>query len=403
MKMKIFNVYLLEMKQFLYSVRTKILLFILVPFIIAYFNGVLYKSVIDPNRTIPKFEISIIDMDKGLYSSTLKDILGSQQLETLLTIKSEEDLDDVKTALKKEKSTVAIFIPEGFTADIKSNKPATIEVLKSPSSGISGEITENIVVAYTKGLNTNLGVFNLMISNVKDPQLAERLYSELVPEIAAIASNNYLTAETLEKTRTINAKEYYPFSMLSAFSLFICLAGASSIIKERENSTLLRLGSTSTTKFSFLGGKLLAILSFSLLQIVAFILLTKFVLGINPGTNILATCLVIFAHGFCITGLAILLVGIFKTNNSMNSSIPFVLMIMSVLGGAFFPTGSYQGIMKIIAKLTVNYWLEDSYTQLILGTPTSEILQSIFVLLSIGLAGITIGSIFFKFDKSEVL
>lgn len=401
--MKTFNIYVLELKQFLSGIKFNILIFIIMPFVISLLDGIFYSNILDPNRTLPSFKVVLVDSDKGNYSRSLQNLLTSDKLKKTIDLKEEDSSVAIDKELINGKISVAIIIPPNFSKQVESGEVTSIDVKKSPSSGLAGDLIENIITSYTKFISIKGAVYSSLNKSTRDTQFTQKLYHELLPQIIILSSNNYVISGNIDKVKKVNSKQYYSFSMLIMFSLFLLTLGAGNILKERDNSTLSRLKSTNLNKLSFLTGKLLAVISLFLLQITSFIFLTKFVTGISWGNGTIDIIAVVLVHCISISGLSILCGSLFKSQKSMRTFLTFFIMLMSFLGGAFFPTLGTGKVMDFIAHFTINYWLEKCYMSTMLGNPLSSIYSSLLILIFIGIGSMVISSLIFKFEKSKVV
>lgn len=401
--MKTLNIYILELKEFLVDIKFNLLIFIIMPFVISFLNGIFYSNIFDPYKALPSFKVVLFDKDKGNYSKSLENLLTSDKLKKVIDLKLENSPLAIDNDLINGVISVAIMIPPNFSMSVESGSTTSIEVKKAPSAGVNGEIIQNIITSYTQFISINKEVYRAINDSTKDTALTERLYQELLPQIIKLSSNNYVVSGSIDTVKKVSSKQYYAFSMFIMFSLFLITVGAGNILKERDNSTLLRLKSTKLNKLSFLAGKLLAIISFFLVLITAFIFLTKSVSGISWGNSTTNLIVVILVHCISISGLSILCGSLFKSQKTMRSALTFIIMLMSFLGGSFFPTESTGKVMDFIAHFTINYWLEKCYMGTMLGNPLTSIYSGLLILISIGIGSIVISSLIFKFEKSEVV
>lgn len=401
--MKIFNIFLIELKDFMSNLKINIFLFLIAPFLLAYLNGTIYAKNFNSQTSIKGFQAAVINKDKGVLSKALIDIFNSAELKKIVHLDEVSSVDNAKSKLNSSGYSTVIVIPEGFTEMAEAGKDTSIEVLQSDSSGINGEIIDDIVNMYTQNVNVRAGVYSSLYSNIKTDN-ASKIASAIMPEVTDILSRSYVKKSAVSNSNIINSKQYYSVSMLVMFSLFMIITGCVVIINAKEHDTILRLKISAVSKYSFLAGKLLSVFALSIMQIISYLLLTHFICGINWGQNLMITALIVIIHAFTVTGLTCFVCGIVDSMKSAITLVSIAIGITSFFGGAFWNIGMTTGrLFKLVTHSTVNYWLQNTYTSMMLGTSMSGYFLNIIVLLCIGIAGLSAGSICFRYEKTEVI
>lgn len=400
--MKAFNIFILEMKKTLSNVKLYVFGYLVVPFIMACVYGLMYQSTFDPSRQISKFSIAIINEDSGDYSKTLSKVFENDSLSKLVSIKDVKSSDDAHKKLIDGSIVAEIYVPQNFSNDIASGKNVSVKVIKSPMNETEGEIIADVTKVFVDNANVYYSVNSSIYKNLTDKEKAAALVSKIQPEINSILSKNYIGEETLEKTKKLSSKQFYAEGMFVMFGLFFITAGASSLLKEKENGTLMRLHSTSTGKSSIIAGKFLSIFLFSIVQAAVFIVLTSLVLNISWGESIPGILTVSLVQCFFVSCMSVFCGTVFKTQKGMVAVIMPILAAMSGLSGTFYPTDNYPKALKTITHFTANYWLFKGYSNTALGLNLNSIALNLLILVLIGISVVVIGYMNFKFDKSEV-
>ena len=401
--MKIFNIFLIEIKDFMSNMKVNIFLFLIAPFLLAYLNGTIYAKNFNSQTSLKGFQAAVINKDNGVLSKAFIDIFNNAELKKIVHMDEVSSVDNAKSKLSSSGYSAVIVIPEGFTEKAEAGKDTSIEVLQSDSSGINGEIINDIVNMYTENVNVRAGVYSSLYSNIKTDN-ASKIASAIMPQVTGILSRSYAKQSVVSKSNIINSKQYYSVSMLVMFSLFMIITGCIVIINAKEHDTILRLKISAVSKYSFLAGKLLSVFALSIMQIISYLLLTHFICGINWGQNLMLITLIIIIHAFTITGLTCFVCGIVNNMKTAITLLSIAIGVTSFFGGAFWNIGMTAGsLLRIATHSTVNYWLQDTYTSMMLGTSMSGYFINIIVLLCIGAVGLSVGSIFFRYEKTEVI
>lgn len=393
--MKTISIFINSLKLFLVNIRIYVFVFLIAPFIFSFMYGTIYKNILNPNRTIDKFTVAYIDMDNSEESKPLEQIFNGHKLNRIVSLKKLPDSKNINDELLQGTYTSAIIIPKNFSENIEANKQASIEVLQSPSSGVNGEIIYDIVKAYCSYVNMNRSVYSVILENSRDEDLTKKIFNNMLPIIQSDLNKTYLTYTSFPKAKLLDSKQQFASSMLVMFSLFIVLNQAISILKERQEGTLIRIYSTATSKLSFYFGRLMATFSISIIQILCFLAVSSLFIGVNFG-NYLRLIPVIIIHGIIIAAITSVLISLFKNTTLISVVFGFIVSIMSILSGSFFPSDYYPGFMRNISHFTINYWINNLYTSNMLGDNFSSMLYIIVAMLIISTLAILLGAVKLK-------
>lgn len=393
--MKTISIFINSLKLFLVNIRIYVFVFLIAPFIFSFMYGTIYKNILNPNRTIDKFTVAYIDMDNSEESKPLEQIFNGDKLNRIVSLKKLPDSKNINDELLQGTYTSAIIIPKNFSQNIEANKQASIEVLQSPSAGVNGEIIYDIVKAYCSYVNMNRSVYSVILENSRDEDLTKKVFNNMLPIIQSDLNKTYLTYTSFPKAKLLDSKQQFASSMLVMFSLFIVLNQAISILKEREEGTLIRIYSTAISKLSFYFGRLMATFSISIIQILCFLAVSSLFIGVNFG-NYLRLIPVIIIHGIIIAAITSVLISLFKNTTLISVVFGFIVSIMSILSGSFFPADYYPGFMRNISHFTINYWINNLYTSNMLGDNSSSMIYIIVAMLIISTLAILLGAVKLK-------
>lgn len=396
--MRTLNVFIKEMKQYLSDIKLNILIYLVMPIIIASLYGIMYKSILDPNRTIPKFTIGYIDYDNSSMSKPLISIFKSKKLSNIVMLEEMTSEKDVKNSLTNGNFDVTIIIPKDFSHNILNGKNSSIQVLKSASGGINTDIAESIVKGYVNSLNTNRAIYSVLAKNIKNIVLTQKIYNEALPKIIVILNEKHVVDVNFNKSKKTDSKQEFAISMLVMFSLFVALKQAANTLKEKKDGTFERIKSASKNMGSFYSGKLIAIGVMSIIQISFFIILTSLITGVKWG-NILLVALIVLIHSISIAAITALLISFFKSQKLMTAVSMLIIMGMSMFSGAFYPSEYMSGNLKTISNLTINHLIQSCYKNVMLDNGFTSINGSLGILSLVCIAFIIVASIKLKFSE----
>ena len=123
--------------------------------------------------------------------------------------------------------------------------------------------------------------------------------------------------------------------------------------------------------------------------------------GIDIFSNFFNLLLVIIASSAAATAFGMVLAAFSKTPAQARGLGTFLILTMSAIGGAWFPTFILPSFVQTLSKLTIVYWSIEGFLQVLWrGVGTIEILPYVGILLGIA-AVINLISIW-RFQKGDI-
>ena len=378
--------------------RSELLFFLVLPII---FTVIVSRSI--PNSAADsRVVLPVVDEDGGARAAALL-----AELDKSGTVRPEVmSADEAEARLADNEAGAALIIPAGFSAATAAGDEAQVTLRAAPGSNLGPAVELEVRAA---------------ADAVTRPALIAR---SAAAALDSVAGAEPLTGEAraafLERAEAAAAAEVPPsrvefstvgeendFDIATHTSVgqlltwvFIPLLGVSSIFAfERALGTLRRLMITPTRKSTFLlgtiGGQLIA----ALFQMAVLILFGVYVLRVPWGDSPGALALVLVT--FALAGLALgTMLGTFvKTEGqAINLSILFG-MVMSMLGGAWFPMEIFPTGMQQAVKILPTTWAMQGLTDLAMrGGGLNDILPEAAVLLGFAVVFFAVGVWRFRYE-----
>lgn len=337
--MKTIAIFINSLRQFLVDIKIHIFVFLVAPFLIALMYGSIYKNILDPNRTLTKFTVAYIDLDKNAMSKPLKNIFTEEKIKNVVNLKALSSKNNINNSLIDGTYSSAIVIPADFSKNIRNGKPVSIEVLKSPSAGVNGDIVYDIVNAYCSYLNTNNKVYSVILNNTKNADLTQKIFNAVLPVIDADLNRSYLTITPLAKAKVLDSSQEFSSNMLIMFSIFI---------------------------------------------------------GVNYGSPY-SMIPIVFIHALLITSITAILISLFKNTTVMGGLFSFIILLMTSISGGFYPSQNVPGFMRVASHFTFNYWLKDLYSSNMMGDTFLSLGNVLVTILILSVAIISLGAAKYKY------
>lgn len=380
-----------DLKKFSSSVKLYIFTMLVFPISLVFLYGAMYKNEVNPDRNLQKVKLVFIDEDKGSYSKGIENIFKNDKLKKFIDFSTEANTEDVKKKLQNGKIDAAIEIPKEFSKDIQNGKKIDIKMIKSLSAANETEVAYGIINSYLDVINNNSMVISALKSNVNSQQKLNAIIPKIVPETVALSTGNYSKVTSIKLDKKITAKQYFAGSMLSFTGFFIAIVVAIIMVKEVQEGTMNRLMSTSVTYFKVYVEKLVLAFSISAAFISAYVIINC-MLGIVFSKSLIEIIFMIVLQSFALTGIAAILMNIFKNTKILTMVCVPVIMLFACFGGSFYYVDD-AAIKFNYMKFTLNYWICDAYNKLMLGNGMSSITMNLSIIFIVGVIGIIIGTL----------
>lgn len=401
------------------------------PILTAIFFGTIFAGQGDPG-TMAKPRVVIVDQDNSEFSRGLiADLQDTGDLELLAA----DSLDDANRAVLNAQAEAFVLIEHGFETALARpfwGDTASVKVVIDPSKRATGEMLRGIVTQQAfRQMQRTFSDQSIMQSSARDgmaslqadpdvPPLTRAALSQLLGGLDNLASalpaegtdssdNNPLSnwepvSVTLESVARPTRKSNNPENMYAITfpqgMIWGILATAAtfaiSLVVERTHGTLLRLKSSPLGWSRILAGKALACAITILIVLTMLVVLARFGFGVQP-VSIPFLIISMLCATICFVGIMMLLSVLGRTEAAVGGMSWAVLLIFAMFGGAMIPAVFMPQWMQGIAKASPVYWsilaLEGPIWR---GLAVTRMAQIWTILLAIGVACFTLGTILFR-------
>ncbi|MCX6951463.1 MAG: ABC transporter permease [Verrucomicrobia bacterium] len=146
------------------------------------------------------------------------------------------------------------------------------------------------------------------------------------------------------------------------FLLFALSASATSLFRERDAGIFQRLLAAPVTRAQILWSKFLYGITLGLVQLVVLFFASSWLYGIEILPHLPLLVLVcIFAAAAC-TSFGMLLAAVSPSPEAASGLATFLIMLMSAIGGAWFPISLMPLFIQQFSKLTLVYWSMEGFS-----------------------------------------
>ncbi len=349
-----------------FSSKVEILFFLLLPVLFTF----LLSGVGGP--ATQKGIIFVVDEDQSLLSSTLVSAL--QRNDTLQVTLAEREV--AEQGFKDRQAVALLIIPNGLNARLRSGQRAELDLRKAQND-TSADAAERAIWSEAAWLNRLSAAALASVETAQSirPFTAESeretyYQNNLAAAIEAFSNTpKRVERELAVETAAVNLDERTQASIGQLVSwVLIPLLGTSALFAyERSSRTLQRLLTTPTKKSTYLLGTISGQLAVAMVQMAVLILFGVYIMhvpwgGGPPG----ALAVVMVCFGLASVALGTMLGAFIKTERQATSLSIMLGMLLSLLGGCWWPLEFFPPTMQTIAQLLPTYWAMQAFSNVVL-------------------------------------
>jgi ABC-2 type transport system permease protein len=169
------------------------------------------------------------------------------------------------------------------------------------------------------------------------------------------------------------------------FLLFTLTASSSSLFDERKSGVLMRFLTSPVSRSHILWEKYLFNMSLGILQLLCMFVAGWLIFRVDIFSNFFNLMLIIIGASVACTAFGMLLAAFSQTRQQANGLGTLLVLSMSAVGGAWFPTSFMPSTVQFFSKLTVVYWSIEGFLEVLWrGVGVVSILPHLGILFGIG-------------------
>lgn len=320
--------------------------------------------------------VLVYDEDQGLVSRLLGGAGSSPEMDRRLDLVpvGDEGFD----MMERGEASALVHFPAGFTQAYLDGEPTVISIVKNPAERFLPQVVEEGGRIAAEILSQGSRVFRTELETIGGLTTAEAFPSDLA--VAGVASGVNRKLQSLERwvfppvidlettTATPDPTQegggngilglFLPgLSMMGI--LFLAQSATRDILHDRESGLLRRLLTAPVSPGDYILGKCLSVLIVSTL---GFFFLVAF--GIAAGVDwgpAATTVALVLAASLAASGALVLISSLVGTERQADALSTIVIMVWSLIGGAFLPVSQFPAFLLPLAKTTPVYWAVDGF------------------------------------------
>ncbi|MBL0344584.1 ABC transporter permease [Candidatus Villigracilis affinis] len=317
-------------------------------------------------------------------------------------------LEEAESEFDARRATVVLIIPTGL--DLKSIQDGTAQLdFRQQPNNLNASVAERAVQTAIRRVSSAVNAANTAVEEAKSRGTFESFEDEQAYfneslQLAKSIQEDAPERVTIVEGNTPDDVEYDPRANQSAGQLitwvFIPLFGISALFAyEREQGTLRRILTTPTSKATFLLGTISGQVVMALIQMSLLILFGMFALDLNWGREPLALFVLLTSAALAAGAIGTTMGTFIKTEGQASGLSIMMGMVMSLLGGCWYPLELFPALVQNIVKILPTTWAMQGLLDLILRNGgLMQILPEAGVLLGFAAIFFTVGVMRFRYE-----
>jgi len=366
-----------DLRLFLKSKSAYIWLFI-VPLVFVYFMGFANRGPGDPSNRKPP--VLVENHDPGFLGRVFLDELDTQGMWLL-------------NPTNRETAARTIRIPTNFTSRVVSGEQSKVGFLKRDGSAeAEAAIIEVRLVRALVAMNSHL------LEAAKQTNAPATLTEEQLREVMKKPNPVRLNATFAGRKPVPSGFNFsLPGNLVMYLMMNLMIFGGASVAAERGNGVIRRLLVHPVTKLELVMGKIYGLMLLGAVQIVFFLVVGKFAMGVNLGANLPAVMLTLLVLGWVGSSFGVLVGSLFAAEDRVTGVCVLASLLMGALGGCWWPLEIAPPAFQSLALCLPTGWALKALHQLIsFGSGFGAVLLPLGVLLAFGAVANLLAARFFR-------
>jgi len=379
----------------LWMAKMLVVMIVLMPLLLIGMFGYMYPPVPSPNpntnnlgSVYPNLPVCLVVMDNGQMANNIA--LQFTQIsrdQRLFTISEAASFQEARNMLVQGRLKGIVVFPQGFSAALASQMPATVQVTVDETNPNIASIVRAEIA----------GVFNII-----DSEMSAR-------NIQAIDGGQESSKFLVQPVTIINeplissAASSFQFLAPGFVALTVVTGSligvATSISKEKEQGTMDGLLVAPVSHISIIAGKVIAQTVRGMIQGSITLVLSILIFGVTIYGSPIVMVIVMFLGTASFVGVGIVLSTVAPDQETANVMASLLQFPMMFLCGIMFPIEQLPSWMQIIGKALPLYYAADALRKvIILNASMNLIMPDILIL--IGYAAVTMLLALPLFDRA---
>jgi len=355
----------------------------------------LFSIVFGGGEVTPHGTLLLCDQDETVLSGLLPGAFSRGPLAKMLTVETVA-WNEGRRRIDRGDGAALLLIPSGFQAALLRNQPCQLKLITNPALRILPNIVAEMLSIGADGAFYVQTAAGDELRALAEGPPSDRTVTEMSVRFNHLGTSlgAYLDPPLIKLESEVRADQpgppggivglFFP-GMFFMSLLFVSQGQSADLWKERARGTLRRLMTTPGRIESFLGGKVLSVaLLFFILGLTAVVCLSG-LLHVPVKSPVGATLWVtVVGTGFYVL---MMVLAVYAPNERAASIVSsFVVFMLAMVGGSFFPFEVMPDWLAAAGRLTPNGWALVQFKALLAGTMGPGRLVLLFLAVALAIA-----------------
>ncbi len=318
--------------------------------------------------------VGLVDQDQTPLARQLEEVL---QERAVVKPMLEEDISGELTAARVQ---MALVIPSGFTQTVLEGGEVRLDSYSIQESNLAMPV-ELVVESFTRAaLNVAVAAEGNM----------DAFYRGLADYRKGGVQVETLMTEGMDGDRSNAAAS--AMGILGINMMFLALYATMHLLKDRENRTFHRVMTAPLSQRSYLMQIIGCFLAILLIQMTGVFLISRFLLNLYLGVNVLALYGVMVVFALVCVAFGIAIASLVKTTRQAGTLASLLTTPMAMLGGLLWPREIMPEILQHIGMFLPTTWMMEAVNKVIVSGNFLEAGWEMGILLLFALVFFLMGS-----------
>lgn len=332
--------------------------------------------------------VSYVNEDEGPAGQYL---MNELERSGQYVLKESESENTLREDLVENKSTVGVYIPEGFSDGLIEGQQPTVQIYEVSTSEASVMIRMTADSAVTRLSGTAA-----LIRETSEPDV------DRMQDVLKQSAMNRVDTEVTD----LNLYAKPGLSNVTGFTLMFMMTLISSVVSmmidDRRQRTLSRMYTAPVRAYQIALGNFLGSLVVGSLQVIIVLGLSRYVLRYDYGVPLLLHFLILMAFMLVSLGVASTVAGLIRNGQNAAMINSMIVTPTCMLGGCFWPLAIMPEFMQKIANFIPQKWAIEAVEIAATGGTFSDIALPLAVLGLMAVILLAVGSAILRPSESGV-
>jgi ABC-2 type transport system permease protein len=334
--------------------------------------------------------VGVVDHDQGsVISGELQDLLEASDVIRPVLLEGDEAANAAE-AVRDEEWAAVVIVPAGYSAQTLAGEEIELTVIVDHNTQ-AGRTAHGAVQAATMRL---LGSVQAARISADIFGTSDQAHVEQTLALALGAWQNSPLSIEVEKGRESSEDDEkdnpYTHSspgMMVQFAIFGLMTSSMVLVTERSSGALRRLMTTPIRRAEVIAGHVLSAFVVSFGQLALLVAVGQLAFDVEYAREPLAILLMMVALALLTTSLGLLVGAISKNEDQVVMFSMIAMMVLSAMGGAWFPLDITGKAFSAVGHITPTAWAMDGFQNIVQrGLDASSVLVPAGILLAYALA-----------------